>query len=59
MMQTSRAQGMHTLETSIKELIGAGVISKEAAATIFTGEDDAEWLRFKYSGRDRAGKSKV
>lgn len=30
-MQTSRAQGMHTLETSIKELLHAGTISKEAA----------------------------
>ncbi|MFO1443103.1 type IV pilus twitching motility protein PilT [Bacillus sp. Bva_UNVM-123] len=30
-MQTSRAQGMHTLETSIKELVQAGIISKEAA----------------------------
>ncbi len=30
-MQTSRAQGMHTLETSIKELIQSGIISKEAA----------------------------
>ncbi|KAB2338722.1 type IV pilus twitching motility protein PilT [Cytobacillus depressus] len=30
-MQTSRAQGMHTLETSIKELIQSGMISKETA----------------------------
>ncbi|KKK33055.1 twitching motility protein PilT [Mesobacillus campisalis] len=31
-IQTSRAQGMHTLETSIKDLVQSGVISKEAAA---------------------------
>lgn len=31
-MQTSRAQGMHTLESNIKELVLAGRISKEAAA---------------------------
>jgi twitching motility protein PilT len=30
-MQTSRAAGMHTLTTSIKELLQAGLISKEAA----------------------------
>lgn len=30
-IQTSRAAGMHTLETSIKELLQAGTISKEAA----------------------------
>ncbi|MCM3765452.1 type IV pilus twitching motility protein PilT [Neobacillus niacini] len=30
-MQTSRAQGMHTLEMSIRELIERGVIQKEAA----------------------------
>lgn len=30
-MQTSRAQGMHTLESSIKELLAEGVISKESA----------------------------
>lgn len=30
-MQTSRASGMHTLETSIKELVQSGIISKEAA----------------------------
>lgn len=30
-MQTSRAQGMHTLETSIKELIERGFIQKEIA----------------------------
>lgn len=30
-MQTSRAYGMHTLETSIKELVQSGIISKEAA----------------------------
>lgn len=30
-MQTSRALGMHTIETSIKELVQAGAISKEAA----------------------------
>lgn len=30
-MQTSRAQGMHTLEASIKELIQSGIISKDAA----------------------------
>jgi twitching motility protein PilT len=30
-MQTSRALGMHTLETSIKELIDKGLISKEIA----------------------------
>ena len=30
-MQTSRAHGMHTLETNIKELVQSGVISKEAA----------------------------
>jgi twitching motility protein PilT len=30
-MQTSRAAGMHTLTTSIKELVQAGLISKEAA----------------------------
>lgn len=30
-MQTSRAYGMHTLETSIKELLQSGVISKESA----------------------------
>jgi len=32
-MQTSRAQGMHTLESSIKELLEAGIISKENAYT--------------------------
>lgn len=31
-MQTSRAQGMHTLEMSIRELIENGVIQKEAAS---------------------------
>ncbi|WP_284036111.1 type IV pilus twitching motility protein PilT [Neobacillus sp. 114] len=31
-MQTSRAQGMHTLEMSIRDLIGRGVIQQEAAA---------------------------
>lgn len=31
-MQTSRAQGMHTLEMSIRELIERGVIQQEAAA---------------------------
>lgn len=30
-MQTSRAQGMRTFDSSIKELINSGVISKEAA----------------------------
>ncbi|SFC54552.1 type IV pilus twitching motility protein PilT [Peribacillus sp. B-H-3] len=30
-MQTSRAQGMHTLDSDIKELLTAGVISKESA----------------------------
>jgi twitching motility protein PilT len=30
-MQTSRAQGMHTLETSIKDLVDRGMISKESA----------------------------
>ncbi|MBY0123965.1 type IV pilus twitching motility protein PilT [Bacillus sp. S/N-304-OC-R1] len=30
-MQTSRAQGMHTLESSIKDLIQSGIISKETA----------------------------
>jgi twitching motility protein PilT len=30
-MQTSRAQGMHTLESSIKDLVDRGVISKEVA----------------------------
>jgi twitching motility protein PilT len=30
-MQTSRAYGMHTLETSIKELLQSGAISKESA----------------------------
>lgn len=30
-MQTSRAQGMHTFDSSIKELINSGAISKEAA----------------------------
>ncbi|MFJ7744234.1 type IV pilus twitching motility protein PilT [Peribacillus sp. NPDC097295] len=30
-MQTSRAQGMHTLESSVKELLAEGVISKESA----------------------------
>ncbi|WNS74467.1 type IV pilus twitching motility protein PilT [Bacillus sp. DTU_2020_1000418_1_SI_GHA_SEK_038] len=30
-MQTSRAQGMHTLESSIKDLIQTGIISKETA----------------------------
>jgi twitching motility protein PilT len=30
-MQTSRAQGMHTFETSIKELLENGAIDKEAA----------------------------
>ena len=30
-MQTSKAQGMHTLESSIKELVAAGIISKEHA----------------------------
>ena len=30
-MQTSKAQGMHTLESSIKELLAEGVISKESA----------------------------
>jgi twitching motility protein PilT len=30
-MQTSRAAGMHTLTTSIKELVQAGLISKEVA----------------------------
>lgn len=29
-MQTARAQGMHTLETNIKELVQSGEISKEA-----------------------------
>lgn len=31
-MQTSRAQGMHTLEMSIRELIERGMIQKEAAS---------------------------
>jgi len=30
-IQTSRSQGMHTLKTSIQELVQAGVITKEAA----------------------------
>ena len=30
-MQTSKAQGMHTLESSIKELLSEGFISKESA----------------------------
>ena len=30
-MQTSRAAGMHTIETSIKDLVQSGVISNEAA----------------------------
>ncbi|WP_080844607.1 type IV pilus twitching motility protein PilT [Cytobacillus gottheilii] len=30
-MQTSRSQGMHTLETNVKELYQAGLISKELA----------------------------
>lgn len=36
-MQTSRAQGMHTLESSIKELLDAGIISKENAYTFLQG----------------------
>ncbi|MEK3798031.1 type IV pilus twitching motility protein PilT [Peribacillus sp. FSL H8-0477] len=36
-MQTSRAQGMHTLESSIKELLDAGIISKENAYTFIQG----------------------
>lgn len=31
-IQTSRAQGMHTLESSIKDLLSQGIITKEAAA---------------------------
>ena len=31
-MQTSRAQGMHTLESNIRELVSAGIITKESAA---------------------------
>ena len=31
-MQTSRAQGMHTLESNIRELVTAGVITKESAS---------------------------
>lgn len=31
-IQTSRAQGMHTLESSIKDLLSQGLITKEAAA---------------------------
>ena len=31
-MQTSKAQGMHTLESNIRELVTAGVITKESAA---------------------------
>lgn len=30
-MQTSRAQGMHTLDTSIKELVENGIVTKDAA----------------------------
>ncbi len=30
-MQTSRAQGMQTLESSIKELVRSGIITREAA----------------------------
>jgi twitching motility protein PilT len=30
-MQTSRAQGMHTLDSSIKDLVDKGIISKDAA----------------------------
>ncbi|PLS16865.1 type IV pili twitching motility protein PilT [Bacillus sp. M6-12] len=31
-MQTSRAQGMHTLDSSIKDLVNSGLISRETAA---------------------------
>ncbi len=36
-MQTSKAQGMHTLESSMKDLIAAGVITNESAVA-FLGE---------------------
>ena len=55
-MQTSKAAGMQTLETSIKELIQSGVISKEAVEPYLTGEAEVKMARFKYTGRDRKGK---
>jgi len=36
-MQTARAYGMHTLETSIKELVQSGIISKESAEPFLQG----------------------
>jgi twitching motility protein PilT len=39
-MQTSRAQGMHTLESSIKDLVDRGVISKDTALPYLQDKDN-------------------
>ena len=41
-MQTSRAQGMHTLETSINDLISKGIIDRKTAAPYLPGENDLD-----------------
>jgi twitching motility protein PilT len=39
-MQTSRAQGMHTLESSIKDLVDRGIISKDTALPYLQDKDN-------------------
>lgn len=39
-MQTSRAQGMHTLESSIKDLVDKGIISKDTALPYLQDKDN-------------------
>jgi twitching motility protein PilT len=39
-MQTSRAQGMHTLESSVKDLVDRGIISKDAALPYLQDKDN-------------------
>ena len=42
-MQTSKAAGMHTLESSIKELLKQGVISKEKCIYAYRGTGGVRW----------------
>jgi twitching motility protein PilT len=39
-MQTSRAQGMHTIESSVKDLVDRGIISKDAALPYLQDKDN-------------------
>ena len=57
-MQTSRAQGMHTLEMSIRDLIDRNLNSKRSSNQISTRKDDAGWLDLNIQDVTGVGKSR-